>query len=123
MSAIFVGDMIVPGTNKTWKQTNAEIQHKYAVGDRVVYSNEYIDHDKVMYIYQCTRDCDETPLYTLSYQLPAIISAAISSTTDVVSISPTLIKMMIELGAVDRGINEDSLYPYIQPEKRQHDTV
>lgn len=50
------------GNGKSYKEVNAEKQHKYSVGDLV----ELWSHAR-MFVVKQTRDCDMTPLYCLSY--------------------------------------------------------
>ncbi len=47
---------------RTWREINAAKKHKYAIGDLVE-----LDSGARLFIADLTRDCDQTPLYTLTH--------------------------------------------------------
>lgn len=71
-----VADLKPEGSDKTYRQLNAEKVHNIKEGSLVKilrYNSEtekYEDHPQclVLYVVKNGRDCDETPLYWLSHQ-------------------------------------------------------
>ncbi len=57
---INVADLINPKTGKTWRQENSELQHNIPIGTLVE-----IETGERLTVVKHTRDCDQTPLYTL----------------------------------------------------------
>jgi hypothetical protein len=70
---INVADIKMP-SGKTWREENLELKHRFKEGDLVTFTDSYSQKDKVikqdLYVQQATRDCDGTPLYTLSLKHP-----------------------------------------------------
>ena len=57
---INVADLVNPKTGKTWRQENSELQHNIPIGSLV----EVVTGERLTVV-KHTRDCDQTPLYTL----------------------------------------------------------
>ena len=64
---IHVADLVVPGTDKTYRELNAEKSHKIPIGALVEVSNPDVESDGIrLFVVHHGRDCDQTPLYYLS---------------------------------------------------------
>lgn len=65
-NAIFVGDLI-ESNGKTVKQNNMQIKHNIPLGTLVEINCDDLDeHGLRLFVTSHDRDCDGTPLYTLS---------------------------------------------------------
>lgn len=79
---INVADLVNPESGLTFRQENVAKTHKFQVGDFVrVKSYEYLTPDdpddsrkietiRDMFVFEQTRDCDQTPLYTITTRRP-----------------------------------------------------
>lgn len=77
MKATLVNDL-VEANGKTWKENNLDIQHNIPVGkqvrakiDMTGIRDTFIKGEAVLFVKSHDRDCDGTPLYTLSWTPPA----------------------------------------------------
>ena len=70
---VFVGDL-VEKNGKTVKQNNLERQHKIPLGSLVEVGGDDSINTKGcrLFVVDCSRDCDGTPLYTLSFDKEAM---------------------------------------------------
>lgn len=74
MTFVNIADLKPAGSDKTYRQLNAEMIHRFPIGVMVNYRTGEWDDDRDAYVYQNLqlyvvshdRDCDQTPLYTLS---------------------------------------------------------
>lgn len=66
MPLINIADLIDPNDSKSrsYREVNAEKQHRIPVGELVELNNGVR-----LFIVKHTRDCDQTPLYTLGIKL------------------------------------------------------
>jgi len=60
-----VADMVDPVTGLTYRQINNAKKHKFQVGQLVE-----LESGARLFVAKQTRDCDGTPLYSLTYVLP-----------------------------------------------------
>ena len=67
MQYIIIADLTNPATGKTWRQENAARTHTIPLGALV----EIFGTGVRLFVAKHTRDCDETPLYSLSAYPPA----------------------------------------------------
>ncbi|MFW6046300.1 MAG: hypothetical protein ACOCP4_00655 [Candidatus Woesearchaeota archaeon] len=67
-NSIFVGD-IIEGNGRTWKQNNFKKPHNIPLGTLVEINNPELEefHGMRLLVVKHTRDCDGTPLYSLSF--------------------------------------------------------
>ena len=77
MQAVFVGD-IVEENGKTVKENNLAVNHNVPIGSlvEITYESKYDEpHERVkglrLFVVKHSRDCDGSPLYSLSYSLTA----------------------------------------------------
>lgn len=65
-----VADITDPKTGKSFRQMNSEQTHKFSIGDLV----EIRDGAERLYIKELTRDCDQTPMYSLGkFEGPGVL--------------------------------------------------
>ena len=82
MGIVMIHDLVNPETGKTYKQENMEIQHQIPIGSlvEVEFSRWFGDgclmrvHGR-LWVTQHTRDCDGTPLYSISRWKEPFISS------------------------------------------------
>lgn len=69
-NVIFINGADMPSDikGKTWRQKNSEMVHAYKVGDLVE-----LESGARLFIVKLTRDCDQTPLYSLCHDKDDII--------------------------------------------------
>ena len=67
MRYIFIADLTNPATGKTWREENAARTHAIPLGALV----EIFRTGVRLFVARQTRDCDETPLYSLSAYPPS----------------------------------------------------
>lgn len=104
--AIFIGD-IVEENGRTVRENNLELQHQLPLGALVEVDCDYIpEHGLRLFIQDLGRDCDGTPIYSLS------------STKDDIGIKTSQTEFENELerflhtmarGRIIHGFGEDSL--------------
>ena len=71
MSITFIHDMPSDTDGKTWKEKNLEIKHNIPIGSLVEVSYDGAPNKGVrLFVAEHSRDCDGTPLYTLTWSLP-----------------------------------------------------
>lgn len=63
VTLVNISDMESDVPGKTWKEKNSEIKHNFQIGSLV----EIIETGVRLFIVKLTRDCDQTPLYSLCY--------------------------------------------------------
>jgi hypothetical protein len=114
MTIITIADLTNPETGNTYRQDNAAKTHSIALGTLVETNfGEYDKHESGLrlFVVEHSRDCDQTPLYTLSHKCLEDYQELVQEfkaipTTD--SRFRPYYKGLVS-GVEYRGINEDSL--------------
>jgi len=73
MEIINIADMVNPDSGKTYREENNELVHNIPLGSLVEtdFNDEYLESPKSglrLFVVSHDRDCDGTPLYSLSFQ-------------------------------------------------------
>ena len=115
---VFVSDIVNPQTGLTIRQENERLTHKIPVGALVEvlkYNTDTDTHEEAfglrLYVAEHTRDCDGTPLYTLSAQTQEEIDIArgVAKNSTILNGGMTLRGSTLIRPHLDGGYSEESL--------------